>query len=475
MKRLTGYLARGVKQDKLSYQGPPRTRAQQLELTRSQILHMNQQMKGVPIQLEHNANIKECPPVILGKVVDSRYSEQTGDWEVAFELDDTPAANDTANAMKLFEFHSLSLSHDPTTMKPVEVSICMDPARKGSSIKELNRNSYNVPVNDSLHVIQATMQQQPGLPTFQNAGNYPPPPGEQAAKQLNQQLAAHQAQKDQPIMMETKTNDNQMDTSSGSTPAPNAASDPVLEFVKNRLGKGLTHAEASKLLESNIASKQQFLELESKNLKQAEELERSRRQAGNQSDNMVNILSRLVQKFGKSTHDQKAYQPQDVDQFRQNARAELQQKGHFAMDGNVLPQLVQAAESAMTFVESKPDPGLEEFNSRMALALKLEEQRNQLKRQYQANQEPWQQQSSSSSSYKQQQQPKQGMVEASAFGTMTQRYGDDAMNRLLAENERLLNGNGSDVGFNFSVPTAGFDQTADTQGAARKRKFTGAY
>src|SRR6185369_1202931 len=79
---LSGKIARGVKKDR-SFQGPPRTREQQLELVQDDCLVMGPRLLNKPVIMNHGQNTGAfADPEQLATIVGSRFDESTGDWHI---------------------------------------------------------------------------------------------------------------------------------------------------------------------------------------------------------------------------------------------------------------------------------------------------------------------------------------------------------------------------------------------------------
>jgi hypothetical protein len=311
MVRLQGYIARGVKQDKLSFEGPPKTREQQFELTRSQILHMNSKLVGLPIMIEHNSSGK-ATPIAVGKVIEGRYNAELGDWEVDFELDTEKdvIARDTYDAMKVAGFRSLSLCHDPNTMTPQEVSIVIAPARPGCDIKQLSPGTYNVGVaGDSLVEASKTPMQQPTAPQQQQQQQMqqqqqqqqmPVPALPSTGEQTRRQINAQTTDAFPPAKPETPSVAAQSDAMDvDSTPQPDEGRYlDSLKTLKQMHEKGkVTHSEGAKLMDgltgaAVLAMKNKKLEAQLAEMeKQMSLMERDK---NTRTNNWMNILSAVA-------------------------------------------------------------------------------------------------------------------------------------------------------------------------------------
>lgn len=108
------------------YDDPQRKR---LELTRAQLEKMFPQMIDLPISVEHHG--AKC-----GKVV-RPYFDEDGSACILFELDTDTILGQQAFTYMASGMIGLSLSHDATTLQPVEVSICMQGARDNTGVLEV--------------------------------------------------------------------------------------------------------------------------------------------------------------------------------------------------------------------------------------------------------------------------------------------------------------------------------------------------
>jgi len=114
--------------DALTYEGEPRTRAQQLELTRAQTDVLLQRLVGRPMHTEHD------PSVPVGRVTRAFYDAQ-GNACVSFELAGRPAVVDSTRRLIADGWlRGLSLSHHRDTLEPTEVSLCFNGARAGTGL-----------------------------------------------------------------------------------------------------------------------------------------------------------------------------------------------------------------------------------------------------------------------------------------------------------------------------------------------------
>ena len=113
----------------LSYSGPPTTREQELEITRAQVQRVMQTLVGVPIRNEHQ-------DLEVGRVTEA-YFDTGGNACVRFELCGDPVVTErTERLIQAGWLRGLSLSHDPSTMRAAEVSLCFRGARPGTVINE---------------------------------------------------------------------------------------------------------------------------------------------------------------------------------------------------------------------------------------------------------------------------------------------------------------------------------------------------
>lgn len=123
--------------DKLSYEGTPKTREQQLEMTHDMMNKVMASLNGVPVSTEHNA-LGRCD---VG-TIDGCYYDREGKAYVTGLLD-SPEKNAAAKMVEAClesgVLTGLSLSHDAVTLKPYEVSLCLQGARPGTGITEIAR------------------------------------------------------------------------------------------------------------------------------------------------------------------------------------------------------------------------------------------------------------------------------------------------------------------------------------------------
>ena len=146
----TGYIARGVKRRELSWLargGKPRSESEFKELTVEHCATMAPQLVGKPIKFAHKDSK-------FGIVTASRFSEDSGDWEIDFEVsNDNPYTPKQVQAtIESGLCLGLSLSHPQyfsgekkgqLAGEPIEVSVCEIPAREGCYITKFNSYRYN--------------------------------------------------------------------------------------------------------------------------------------------------------------------------------------------------------------------------------------------------------------------------------------------------------------------------------------------
>jgi hypothetical protein len=128
-----GFIARNV--PKVINASGVHPKMQQFLLSIDQVKQLCSKMVGIPICAEHEEKevIGRCTGV---RTMASKEKEDTLDVEVDMDLDTdvSPSAQDAAALMDLGYSMSLSLSHDPNDMTPVEITQCQTPARDGSVI-----------------------------------------------------------------------------------------------------------------------------------------------------------------------------------------------------------------------------------------------------------------------------------------------------------------------------------------------------
>jgi hypothetical protein len=122
-RRYRGRIACNL-QDVLSYQGDPATRAQELELTRDQMVQMWDKMIGLPIMSEHG-------DVAIGRVLKPTIHAD-GSVGIEYEMDDTPAAKFIGDLIDGGHMKGLSLKHNRLTLEPIEVSVVWVGARENT-------------------------------------------------------------------------------------------------------------------------------------------------------------------------------------------------------------------------------------------------------------------------------------------------------------------------------------------------------
>jgi hypothetical protein len=146
----TGYIARGVKRRELSWLArgdKPKNESEFKELTVEHCTTMAPQLVGKPIKFAHKDSK-------FGIVTASRFSEDSGDWEIDFEVsNDNPYTPKQVQAtIESGLCLGLSLSHPQyfsgekkgqLAGEPIEVSVCEIPAREGCYITKFNSYRYN--------------------------------------------------------------------------------------------------------------------------------------------------------------------------------------------------------------------------------------------------------------------------------------------------------------------------------------------
>ena len=78
--RHSGRVVTGGWRDQLSYQGAPRTREQELELTKQKCIILAARMKQnkTPLTIAHNAVTPDSPMPLLGRIVEATFNEPDG-------------------------------------------------------------------------------------------------------------------------------------------------------------------------------------------------------------------------------------------------------------------------------------------------------------------------------------------------------------------------------------------------------------
>jgi len=215
------------------------------------------------------------------------------------------------------------------------------------------------------------------------------------------------------------------------------------EYVRDSLTKGsITKDQARQLLEMEITTMKQAEAMKAK-IRQAEEAEEKyKKHLTNQSDNFANILTAFT-----AQNTQMKNNPQERASFQQQLGAELREKGSISMANPGFSRLIEAASTSMQAERKAPvaDPLDLEIEKRMKWIQEQQQQKAQMDRQYLASREPWMQQNSYSY------QPKP--IEASGFSQLAQRHGDRNVADLLRQTESILEGDGTDVGTTFKLPS----------------------
>ena len=123
--RFVGYIAANLV-DRLSFSGLPKTRAQQLEVTKEHVQIWLPQLRGIPIRMNHTTQ-----PV--GKVVRASLDDEHR-LSVEFELDESLGGKAARELLRGGTMRQLSLSHDWIKNQPLEVSLCEEGARPNTDI-----------------------------------------------------------------------------------------------------------------------------------------------------------------------------------------------------------------------------------------------------------------------------------------------------------------------------------------------------
>lgn len=183
------------------------------QLSLSDCRTMVDRMSNIPICVEH------LEKHVIGHVTDSyivtNTETKTFDWIVEFALSDLPKGRKAAEWCDSLLMYDLSLQHNRSTLKPIEVSLCFKGARDGTKVifkkEKIKRDEYKdiSPSRNQVFVKSSTMSSQATMST----PNAPPSSPTQTEPTQNSVAESNQSQNQiQPVVEENEESNTSENT-----------------------------------------------------------------------------------------------------------------------------------------------------------------------------------------------------------------------------------------------------------------------
>lgn len=116
-----------------TYTGKPRNAEERNQVTFDEAKRMLPRMQGLKVCFNHDESVK------IGQVLNARITAD-GSFDIDFEVDLQDSVIQDLVQHKVFK--GLSLSHELHSCRPVEVSVCWEGARPGTTFSECKDNDY---------------------------------------------------------------------------------------------------------------------------------------------------------------------------------------------------------------------------------------------------------------------------------------------------------------------------------------------